>query len=92
MTNTNKRYRATQYQSLSPLGDTFAKAFFGRSAGTEAREKVGDKYFRWLWTAKLWKFFHHGESAGLGLRYFTVEITDTHRIPAGDGDGFVDWA
>ena len=72
-----KRYRVTQYQEMSELG----LAFFGSPSNRGKREKVGDKDFRWRWTARLWMVFHTGESAGLGLRMLTTELKDMSLTP-----------
>lgn len=72
MTNTIKKpYRVTQYQQLSDLGAALLSAPRPRRI-----EKTGSLDFRWKWTARLFMYFHTGESAGLGLRTLTCRLDD----------------
>lgn len=66
-----KPYRVTQYQQASDLG---AALFNGPNP--RRIEEVGTKDFRWRWTARLFSYFHTGESAGLGLRLFHCRTED----------------
>lgn len=71
-----KRYRVTQYETLSELGMAFHAAMRGPSDNTP--QELGHKDYRWLWLAKLSAAWHRGESPGLGLRVYTTTIEEIH--------------
>lgn len=66
-----KPYRVTQYQQLSDLGAALSSAPRPRLI-----QKIGTIDFRWKWQARLFTYFHSGESAGLGLRLFHCQTED----------------
>lgn len=68
-----KKYRVTQYQTLSDFGLVLLGD--GSRLTSNEPEENGSKDFRYLWRARLCAWINRGESAGLGLRTLTTKIT-----------------